>query len=206
MKLYDRNKILNTFPMLNSFNKSNGLAWRIIEQNGFKILFGIMTDSTSDKKCFRLYWFYQCLYVPCPTYDIGCDEDIGIFSLSEIELAERKIHQELQKHSIHSFEEFIRQYGKKIPCYNQGLANRFFPLVATLITLEEYNKALSVLTKIKAKICIEQFFRGKKTSISTDTAMIQLMELRTLLQQRQYQSALSLLRKWQDFTIQALKI
>lgn len=48
--------------------------------------------------------------------------------------------------------------------------------------------------------------RGKKTSISTDTAMIQLMELRTLLQQRQYQSALSLLRKWQDFTIQALKI
>lgn len=132
--------------MLNGFNKSNGLAWRIIEQNGFKILFGIMTDSTSDKKCFRLYWFYQCLYVPCPTYDIGCGEDIGIFSLSEIELAERKIHQELQKHSIHSFEEFIRQYGKKIPCYNQGLANRFFPLVATLITLEEYNKALSALT------------------------------------------------------------
>ena len=30
MKQYDRNKILNTFPMLNSFNKSNGLAWRII--------------------------------------------------------------------------------------------------------------------------------------------------------------------------------
>lgn len=72
--------------------------------------------------------------------------------------------------------------------------------------LEEYNKALSVLTKIKAKICIEQFFRGKKTSISTDTAMIQLMELRTLLQQCQYQSALSLLRKWQDFTMLALKI
>ena len=65
--------------MLNSFNKSNGLAWRIIEQNGFKILFGIMTNSTTDKKCFRLYWFYQCLYVPCPTYDIGCGEDIGIF-------------------------------------------------------------------------------------------------------------------------------
>ena len=37
MKLYDRNKILNTFPMLNGFNKSNGLAWRIIEQNGFKV-------------------------------------------------------------------------------------------------------------------------------------------------------------------------
>lgn len=61
MKLYDRNKILNTFPMLNGFNKSNGLAWRIIEQNEFKILFGIMTDSTTDKKSFRLYWFYQCL-------------------------------------------------------------------------------------------------------------------------------------------------
>ncbi len=73
----NRNKILNKFPMLNSFNKSNGLAWRIIEQNGFKRLFGIMTDSTSDKKCFRLYWFYQCLYVPCPTYDIGCGEDIS---------------------------------------------------------------------------------------------------------------------------------
>ena len=71
--------------------------------------------------------------------------------------------------------------------------------------LGEYNKALSVLTKIKAKICIEQFFRGKKT-ISTDTAMIQLMELRKLLQKRQYQSALSILRKWKDFTIQALKI
>jgi hypothetical protein len=23
--------------MLNGFNKSNGLAWRIIEQNGFKV-------------------------------------------------------------------------------------------------------------------------------------------------------------------------
>ena len=37
MKLYDRNKILNTFPMLNGFNKSNGLAWRIIEHKEFKV-------------------------------------------------------------------------------------------------------------------------------------------------------------------------
>lgn len=39
MKQYDRNKILNTFPMLNGFNKSNGLAWRIIEHKGFKVSF-----------------------------------------------------------------------------------------------------------------------------------------------------------------------
>ena len=38
MKQYDRNKILNTFPMLNSFNKSNGLAWRIVT-----ILFSALT-------------------------------------------------------------------------------------------------------------------------------------------------------------------
>lgn len=37
MKLYDRNKILNTFSMLNSFNKSDVLAGRIIEYKGFKV-------------------------------------------------------------------------------------------------------------------------------------------------------------------------
>lgn len=37
MRQYDRNKILNTFPMLNSFNKSDVLAWRVIEYKGFKV-------------------------------------------------------------------------------------------------------------------------------------------------------------------------
>ena len=63
MKLYDRNKILNTFPMLNSFNKSNGLAWRIIEQNGFKILFGIMTDLPLIKNVFAYIGFINvCMF------------------------------------------------------------------------------------------------------------------------------------------------
>lgn len=204
MKLYDKNKILKELTIPKSFNKNNGIAWRIIEQNGFKILFGIMIDSTSDKNCFRLYWFYQCLYVPRSTYNMGCGDDIGIFSISETELADEKLQQVLQKHTIHTFEDFIKKYGKDIPCYNQGIANRSFPLVATLIVLGKYRKALFVLNRIKRLYLFQRIFHRKDIFISTD--MIQLFELREILKRGQYDSALSLLKKWQDFTIQALRI